>query len=32
MEHRRAWLMVAVGAAVIVAAVLTPVVFDLSWR
>jgi hypothetical protein len=32
MQRRRAWLMVAVGAAVIVAAVLTPVVFDLSWR
>jgi hypothetical protein len=32
MARRRTWIMVAVGAAVIVAAVFTPVVFDVSWK
>jgi hypothetical protein len=30
MARRRAWLVLLVGAVVVVAAVLTPVVFDLS--
>jgi hypothetical protein len=32
MARRRTWIMVAVGAVVIAAAVLTPVVFDVSWK
>jgi hypothetical protein len=30
MAHRRTWLVLLVGAVVVVAAVLAPVVFDLS--
>jgi hypothetical protein len=32
MARRRAWLAVLIGAAIVLAAVLTPIVFDLSPR
>jgi hypothetical protein len=32
MARRRTWVMVVVGAAVVAAAVFTPIVFDVSWK
>ena len=32
MARRRTWIMVLVCTAVVAAAVLTPIVFDVSWK
>jgi hypothetical protein len=32
MTRRRAWIMVVVCTVVVAAAVLTPIVFDISWK
>ena len=32
MARRRAWIALAVGVALVAAAVFTPIVFDVSWK